>query len=108
MEAGSAARTVEHGRLQVVEDDAAGTTTEELESMHQAAVEFGFVLRECELDVHQPAIAEHGYEHRNLARCRPDLHAAAFAPIDLHRLSRLVVDFLVDPSASGTSLPKVA
>ena len=58
--------------------------------------------------IHQPAIAEHGHEHRDLAGRGADLHAAAFAPIDLHRLGRLVVDFLVDATACGTDLPQVA
>ena len=54
--------------------------------------------------IHQPAVAEHGHEHRNLAGRGTDLHAAALAPIDLHRLGRLVVDFLVDTPARGTDL----
>ena len=37
-----------------------------------------------------------------------DLHAAALAPIDLHRLGRLVVDFLIDAPACGTDRPQVA
>ena len=67
METGGAARAVKHGRLQVVEDHGTRTTAEELEGMHQAAVELGLALRERELDEDQPAIAEHGHEHRNLA-----------------------------------------
>src|SRR5271169_4005437 len=105
METGGAARAIEHGRLQVVKDDGAGTTTKELEGMHQAAVELRLVLRERELDEYQPAIAEHGHEDRNLACGGADLHAAAFAPIHLHGLGRLVVDFLVDAPARGTDLP---
>ena len=108
METGSAARAVEHGRLQVVEDQAAGTAAEEGQGVDQAAVELGLALREGELDVDQPAIAEHGHEHRDLAGRRADLHAAAFAPIDLHRLGRFVVDLLVDAAARRTDLAQVA
>ena len=51
--------------------------------------------------IHQPAVAEHGHEHRNLAGRGTELHPAALAPIDLHRLGRLVVDFLIDTPAQG-------
>src|SRR5208337_450225 len=108
METSTAARAVKHGRLQVVEDDGAGTAIEELEGMHQAAVELRLGLRERELDEHQPAIAEHGHKHRNLARRSTNLHATAFTPIDLHRLGGFVVDFLVDATSRGTDLPQVA
>ena len=108
METGFAARAIQDGRLQVVEDDGAGTATEELEGMDDSAVELLLALRERELDIDQPAIAEHGHEHRDFAGRVTDSHAAAFAPIDLHRLARLVVDFLVDTTARGTDLPQVA
>ena len=104
MEAGGAARAVEHGRLQVVEDDGAGTAAEEGQGIDQAAVELGLALREGELDVEQPAVAEHGHEHRDLAGRGADLDAAAFAPIDLHRLGRFVVHLLVDAAARRPDL----
>ena len=104
MEAGSAARAIEHGRLQVVEDHGPGTATEELEGVDQPAVELRLALRERELDVHQPAVAEHRHEHRNLAGRGTNLHAAALAPVDLHRLGRLVVDFLIDTPARGRTV----
>ena len=108
MEAGGAARSIEHGGLQVVEDHGPGTAAEELQRVNQAAVELGLALRERELDEHQPAVAEHGHEHRNLAGRGTDLHAAALAPVDLHRLGRLVVDFLIDTPARGTDRPEIA
>src|SRR5271170_5663538 len=75
--------------------------------MNNSAVELLLALRKRELDVDQPAIAEHGDEHGNLAGRVADSYAAALAPIDLHRLGRLVVDFLVDATACGTKLPQV-
>jgi len=36
------------------------------------------------------------------------LHPAALAPVDLHRLGRFVVDFLIDTPAGGTDRPQVA
>ena len=57
---------------------------------------------------HQSAIEKHGHERRDLACCGADLHAAALAPIDLHRLGRLVVDFLIDAAASGADGPEIA
>ena len=58
--------------------------------------------------IHQPAVAEHGHEDRDLAGRGSDLDAAALAPVDLHRLGRLVVDFLIDATACGTDGPQVA
>src|SRR3974390_913203 len=101
METGSAARAIEHGGLQVVEDHGAGTTAEELEGMHQAPVELGLALRERKLDERQPAVAEHGHEHRDLAGRGTDLHSAALSPIHLPRLGWLVVDFLIYKPAGG-------
>ena len=108
MQTGFAARAVEYGRLQIVEDDGAGTAPEELEGMDDSAVELLLALRERELDVDHPAIAEHGHEHRNFASRVTDSHTAALAPIDLHRLGRFVVDFLVDTPPRGTDLSQVA
>ena len=76
--------------------------------MNDSAVELLLALRERELDIDQPAIAEHGHEYRNFAGRVADSHAAAFAPIDLHRLARFVVDFLVNTTAHRTDLPQVA
>src|ERR1700722_13108935 len=108
METGFATRAVQDGCLQVVKDDGARTATEELEGMDDSAVKFLLALRERELDIDQPAIAEHGHEHRNLAGRVSYLDAAALTPIDLHRLSRLVVDFLIDATARGPDGPHVA
>ena len=108
METGVAARAVEHGRLEVVEDQVARTAAEEGQGVDQAPVELGLALRQGELDVEQAAIAEHGHEHRDLARGRADLHAAAFAPIDLHRLGRFVMHLLVDAAACRPDLAQVA
>src|SRR5207248_6827397 len=108
METGAASRAVEHRRLEVVEDQLARTATEEGQGIDQAPVEFGLALRQSELDVEQPAVAEHGHKHRDLAGCRADLHAAAFAPIDLHGLSRFVMHLLVDAAACRTKLAQVA
>ena len=47
----------------------------------------------------QSAIAEHGHEDRDLPCRGADIDPAAIAPIDLHRLARLIMDFLVDPPA---------
>ena len=101
MEACGAARAVNHGRFQVVEDDGTRTDPKELQGMHPAAIEFRLALRECELDIGHPAVAEHGHEDRNLAGSVSYLNAAALAPIDLHGLSWLVVDFLIDATARG-------
>ena len=76
METGRPARAVDHACLQVVEDDGAGTATEEVESIDDPAVELGLALREGEFDVHQPAVAEHGDEDRDFAGRVADLHAA--------------------------------
>ena len=108
MEAGFASRAILHGCLQVVEDDAARTATEEFKGMDDSAVELLFALQERELDIDQPAIAEHGDKHRDLARCVTDSYAAALAPIDLHRLARLVVDFLIDATARRAYSSQVA
>src|ERR1017187_5258983 len=107
METGVAARAVEHGRLEVVEDQVARTAAEERQGIDQAPVEFSLALRQGELDVDQAAIAEHGHEHRDLAGRRAHLHAAAFAPIDLHRLGRLVMHLLVDATACRPNLAQV-
>ena len=106
MQTGFAARAVQDGRLQIVEDNGTGTAFEELEGMDDSAVELLLALRECELDIDQPAIAEHGHEYRNFARRVANSHAAAFAPIDLHRLGRFVVDFLVDTARAGRTFRK--
>ena len=52
MQAGAASGAVEHGRLEVVEDQVAGTAAEEGQGVDQAAVELGLALRQGELDVH--------------------------------------------------------
>src|SRR5271166_682878 len=101
MEACGAARAIDHSRFQVVEDNGARTGPKELQGMHQAAIEFGLALREGELDVGHPAVAEHGHQDRNFAARVSYLDAAALAPVDLHRLRRLVVNFLVDATARG-------
>src|SRR5262245_13384102 len=108
METGGAARAGDHTRLQVVEDDGTGMGTEEVESIDDPAVELSLALREREFDVHQPAVAEHGHEHRDLAGRGADLHAATCSPIDLHHLTWLVINFLIDASASGADLSEVA
>ncbi len=104
----AASGAIEHRRLEVVEDQVAGTAAEEGQGVDQAPVEFGFALRQGELDVEQPAMAEHGHEHRDLAGSRADRHAAAFAPIDLHGLGRLVMHLLVDAATCRTDLTQVA
>src|ERR1700757_1234481 len=107
METSVAARAVEYGRLQVVEDQVARTAAEEGQGVDQAAVELGLALRPGELDVHQAAVAEHGHEHRDLTPGRADLHAAALAPIDLQRLARFIMHLLVDPATGRPDLPQV-
>ena len=67
MKTGGAARAIDHGRFQVVEDDGARTGPKKLQGMHQAAIEFCLALRERELDINQPAMAEHGHEYRDFA-----------------------------------------
>ena len=104
MEAGVAARAVEYGRLEVVEDQVARTAAEKRQGIDQAPVEFSLALGQGELDVEQAAIAEHGHEHRDLAGGGAHVHAAAFAPIDLHRLGRFVMDLLVDAAAGWPDL----
>src|ERR1022692_2282036 len=108
METGMAARAVEHSRFEVVEDQIARTAAEEGQSVDQASVELGLALRQGEFDVEKAAMAEHGYEHRDLAGRRANLHAAAFAPIDLHRLDRFVMHLLVDAAACRPNLAQVA
>src|SRR5947209_2917922 len=104
METGVATRAVEHGRLEVVDDQIARTAAEEGQSVDQAPVELGLALRQGELDVHQPDVAQHGYEHRDFASRRAHLDVATFAPIDLHRLGRFVMDLLVDAAAGWPDL----
>ena len=108
METGGAARSVDHRRLQIIDDHSTGAGAEELQGMHQAAVELGLALRQGELDVDQPAVAEHGHEDRNLAHGGTDSHTAALAPINLHRLSRFIVDLLVHTPPRGAHGPQVA
>src|ERR1700730_14389303 len=101
MKTGGAARAIDHGCFQVVEDKGTRTAPKKLQGMHQAAIEFGLALREGELDVGHPAEAEHGHQDRDLAARISYLDAAALAPVDLHGLGRLVVDFLIDATARG-------
>src|ERR1017187_9716914 len=108
METGVAAPAVEHGRPEVVEDQVSRAAAEERPGIDQAPVEFSLALRQGELDVDQAAIAEHGHEHRDLAGRRANLHAAAFTPIDLHRLGRFVMHLLVDAAACWPDLAQVA
>ena len=108
MKTGGAARAVDHGRFQVVEDDGTRTGPKELQRMHQAAIEFRLALREGELDIGHPAVAEHGHQDRDFAGRVSDRDAPALAPVDLHGLGRLVVDFLIDTSAWGPEGPQVA
>jgi len=108
MVTGAASGAVEYGRLEVVEDHVAWTAAEEDQGVDQAAVELGLALRQGELDEQQPAVAEHGHEHRDLAGRRPNLDAAAFAPIDLHGLGGLVRHLLVDAAACRPDVPQVA
>ena len=108
METGGAARAVQDGRLQIIDDDGPRTAAEKLQGMDHAAIELRLALRERELDVHQPAVAEHGDEHRDLAGRVADAYPATLAPIDLHGLSRLVMDFLVDATALGPDGPEIA
>src|SRR5260370_37634357 len=100
MEASVTARAVEHGRLQVVEDQGARTAAEEGQGIDQAPVELGLALGQGELDVDQAAIAEHGHEHRDLAHRGTDLDAAAFTPIALHRLSWLARPLPADAASA--------
>src|SRR3954470_17770205 len=102
MEACGAAGPIDHGRFQVVEDEGARTGPKELQGMHQAAIEFRLALREGELDIGHPAGAEYGHQDRDLAGRLSHLDTAALAPVDLHRLRRLVVDFLIDATVCGT------
>src|SRR3954451_2291852 len=101
MDQRGALAAVDHGRFQVVEDDGARTGPKELQGMHQTAIEFGLALREGELDIGHPAVAEHGHQDRDLAGRVSYWDAAALAPVDLHGLGRLVVDFLIDATARG-------
>ena len=102
MKTSVAAQAVDHGSFQVVEDDGTRTGPKELHGMHQAAIEFRLALRESELDIGHPAVAEHGHQDRDLAGRASYLDAAALTPVDLHRLRQLVVDFLIDATARGT------
>src|SRR5271165_4064371 len=77
VEAGGAARAVEHGSLQVVKDHSSRTAPEELKGIDQPAVELRLALRERKVDEHQPAITKHGHEHRNSASRGSDLYPAA-------------------------------
>jgi hypothetical protein len=108
MKTGGAARAIDHGCLQVVDDDGARTGPKELQGVRQAAIEFRLALGEGELDVGEPAEAKHGHQDRDLAGRVSDRDAAAFAPVDLHGKSRLVVDFLIDATARGANRPHVA
>ena len=108
MKTGGAARAIDHGGFQVVDDDGTGTATKELQGMHQVAIEFRLALGQGERDETQPAVAEHGHEDRDLAGGVSDEDAAALTPVDLHGLGRLVVDFLIDAPAWGTDGPQVA
>ena len=108
METGCAARAIDHGRLQVVEDDGAGTASEKVERIDNPAVKLRLTLRQCEFDIDQPAVAKHGHEDGDPACGGADLNVAALAPIDLHRLGGLIVDFLVDTSSGGAERPQVA
>src|ERR1700683_5212759 len=108
MKASMTPRAVEYGRLEVVEDQVARTAAEEGQRVDQTSVELGLALGQSELDVKQAAIAEHGHEHRDLAPGRAHLHAAAFAPIDLHRLGRFVMHLLVDAAACRPNPAEVA
>ena len=63
MQAGRTAVTVKHGRLEVVENDFAGTPTEELQGVDEGPIEVGLALRQRELDVNQSAIAQDGHQH---------------------------------------------
>ena len=63
MQAGVSPRTVEHGRLEIVEDDLTRAAAVELQRMHKTTVELRFVLRETEFDVAEPAVAEDRDEH---------------------------------------------
>src|SRR5260370_644200 len=107
METGTASRAVEHGRLEVVEDQVARTAAEKGQGVDQTSVELGFALRKGELDEPQAAIAEHSHKHRDFAPGRANLHAAAFAPIDLQRLGGFVMYLLVDAAVCRTDLTQV-
>ena len=108
MEASVPPRAVEHCGLEVVHDQLPRAALEELQGVHHAAVKVGLPLREAELDVAQPAVAEHGHEHRDPPRSLADRQPSAVAPIDLHRLARLVDHFLIDPSPRGPDLVQIA
>ena len=53
-------------------------------------------------------MAEHGHEDRNPAGRASDPNTAALAPIDLHGLGWLVVNFLIDATARGPDGTNVA
>ena len=108
MQTSVSARTVEHGRLQIVEDDLPGTAAKELQGMDQRPVEVGLALRETEFDVAQAAVTQHGHEHRDAARGVADLDPPTAAPIDLHGLARFVEHLLIDAPPGRPDLPQVA
>ena len=108
MKAGGVAGPIDHGRFQVIEDDGARTGPKRLQGMDDLAIEFRLAPPECELDIGHPAVAKHGHEDRNPAVRASYLNAAALAPIDLHGLGWLVVNFLIDATARGPDGPNVA
>src|SRR5258708_5608198 len=108
MEACGAAGSVDHSRFQIVDDDGTRTAAKEHEGTDDAPIEFRLALRECELDIDHPAVAEHGHEDRDSAGRISYWDAAALAPVDLHGLGRLVVDFLVNATTRGTDRPHVS
>jgi hypothetical protein len=66
MKTGGAARAIDHGCLQVVDDDGARTGPKELQGVRQAPIEFRLALGEGELDVGEPAVAKHGHQGETL------------------------------------------
>jgi hypothetical protein len=84
------------------------TAAEEVQRVHHAPIELGLMLRERELEVDQAAKAERRHQHRNLARGVAHGDTATFAPIDLHRLGRFVMDFLINPARRRPDLPQVS
>ena len=102
MQTGVAARTAGDRRLEIVEDDLPWAALKEFQGVDQGPVELRLPLRETELDVDHPAVAEHGHEDRDPPRRLADRQAPAVPPIHLHGLARLVKHLLVHPPSGRT------
>ena len=107
VECGVPTRAANNSRFEIIEDDFLWAATVKLQCIGQASIELAFSLRESELDIAHPRIAQDCDKDRDFADRVVDLDRTDIAPVNLDGFAWTVDNVLIDPSLDWPNRSKV-